>query len=139
MGLKRRVFSKAFKEQVLLEIDGGESLTQVARERQLHPVLICKWRRQYEQYGERAFAGHGKAYSDDAQIAVLERKIGQLTMENDLLKKSWRYGAAEAGNEPTHRRRTPDCADRPTLPQSGYRSRQLLSRPSDAGTEPSRE
>jgi transposase len=88
MGLKRRVFNKAFKEQVLLEVKSGKSLAQVARERQLHPVLICKWRRQFEQYGEQAFAGHGKAYTDEAQIAALERKIGQLTMENDLLKKA---------------------------------------------------
>ena len=87
MSLKRRVFSKAFKEQVLLEIEGGRTLAQVARERQLHPVMICKWRSQREKYGEQAFAGNGRAYTDEARIAALERKIGQLTMENDLLKK----------------------------------------------------
>lgn len=87
MGLKRRVFSKEFKEQVLLEIESGKSLAQVARERQVHPVMLCKWRSQREKYGEQAFAGNGKAYTDEARIAALERKIGQLTMENDLLKK----------------------------------------------------
>ena len=87
MGLKRRVFSKEFKEQILLEIESGKSLAQVAPERQLHPVMICKWRSQREKYGAQAFAGNGRAYTDEARIAALERKIGQLTMENDLLKK----------------------------------------------------
>ena len=87
MGLKRRVFSKEFKEQVLLEIESGKSLAQVARERQVHPVMLCKWRSQREKYGAQAFAGNGKAYTDEARIAALERKIGQLAMENDLLKK----------------------------------------------------
>ncbi len=87
MGLKRRVFSKEFKEHVLLEIESGKSVAQVARERQVHPVMICKWRTQRAKYGEQAFAGNGNAYTDEARIAALERKIGQLTMENDLLKK----------------------------------------------------
>jgi len=42
---------------------------------------------QRETYGAQAFAGHGKVYTEEARIAALERKIGQLTMENDLLKK----------------------------------------------------
>ena len=87
MGLKRRVFSREFKEQALLEIESGKSLAQVARERRIHPVMLCKWRAQHEKYGERAFAGNGKVYTDEARIAALERKIGQLAMENDLLKK----------------------------------------------------
>jgi transposase len=88
MGLKRRVFSKEFKEQVLLEIEAGKSLAQAAREHEVGATLLAKWRSQREQYGERAFAGHGRAYTEEARIAVLERKIGQLTMENDFLKKA---------------------------------------------------
>ena len=28
-------------------------------------------------------------YRDKAEVALLERKVGQLTIENDFLKKSW--------------------------------------------------
>jgi len=87
MGLKRRVFSKEFKEQVLLEMEAGKSLAEAAREYQVHPVMLCKWRSQHEKYGAQAFAGNGKAYTDEARMAALERKIGQLALENDLLKK----------------------------------------------------
>jgi hypothetical protein len=46
--------------------------------------------------GRSCFRGIGRrdaeqaALSDAAGIAELERKIGQLTMENDFLKKPWR-------------------------------------------------
>ena len=87
MALKRRKFSKEFKMQVLREVGAGKTVTQAGREHQVHPTQINQWRRQRRQYGERAFAGNGRAYSDEARVAELERKIGQLTMENDLLKK----------------------------------------------------
>ena len=47
------------------------------------PSAVCR-----QQYAEKAFAGNGNAYTDEARIADLVRKIGQLTMENDLLKKA---------------------------------------------------
>jgi transposase len=49
--------------------------------------LISRWCRQHRKYKDRAFTGNGRAYTDEARIAALERKVGQLTMENDLLKK----------------------------------------------------
>lgn len=87
MSLKRRQFTKEFKLQVLREVDAGKPLARAAREHELHPSTIIGWRRRHEQYSEKAFQGNGRAYTDDARIAELERKVGQLTMENDLLKK----------------------------------------------------
>jgi hypothetical protein len=49
--------------------------------------LISRWCRHHRRYKEKAFAGKGHAYTDDARIAALERMVGRLTMENDLLKK----------------------------------------------------
>ena len=37
--------------------------------------------------GCKAFAGQGKAYTDEARVNELERMVGRLTMENDFLKK----------------------------------------------------
>ncbi len=87
MSLKRRQFTREFKLQVLQEADSGKSISQLAREHQVHPTLIHRWRQQLRRQGDRAFPGNGKAVSDEARIAALERKVGQLTMENDLLKK----------------------------------------------------
>jgi transposase len=88
MALKRRRFTREFKLQVVREIEAGKSIAQAAREHQLHPTLIGRWQKLHCQYAEKAFAGNGQAYRDEARIAELERKVGQLTMENDLLKKA---------------------------------------------------
>ena len=88
MTLKRRQFTKEFKLQVIREVEAGKSLAQAAREHQLHPNTILKWRKLHEQYAERAFSGNGQTYKDEARIAELERMVGQLTMENALLKKA---------------------------------------------------
>ena len=40
------------------------------------------------KYGAKLFAGHGRAYTDEARIAQLERALGQATLEISLLKKA---------------------------------------------------
>lgn len=86
--LKRRDFTKEFKLKVLAELDGGMGMAQVSRKYQIHSNTIRGWRKQLRKYKGQAFAGRGKAYTDDARIAELERMVGRLTMENDLLKKA---------------------------------------------------
>ena len=85
--LKRRTFTREFKLQVIREVEAGKSQAQVAREYQVSDNTISKWRRELRQYKERAFAGRGHAYTDEARVNELERMVGRLTMENDFLKK----------------------------------------------------
>ena len=40
MSLKRRVFTKDFKQQILCEVQAGKSIAQGAREYEVHPNLI---------------------------------------------------------------------------------------------------
>jgi transposase len=84
MTLKRRQFIREFKLQNLREIEAGKSVAQPSPEHQLHPTLICEWQKQHAQYAEKAFAGNGYSYKDEAHVAELERMIGQLAMENAL-------------------------------------------------------
>ena len=84
---KRRTYTREFKLKVLGEIEAGKSQAQAAREYQLTESAIYKWRKQLNRYQEKAFAGQGKAYTDEARLHELERMVGRLTMENDFLKK----------------------------------------------------
>jgi transposase len=84
-----RTYSIAFKRQVAEEhLSGGTSLNQLARRHDISRELLRTWVRKYEA-GE--FAGGGPTEADrrayEAKIAGLERKVGQLAMELDLLKK----------------------------------------------------
>jgi transposase len=84
---KRRTYTREFKLKVLAEIEAGKSQAQAAREYQLTETAIYKWRQQLNRYQDKAFAGQGKTYTDEARIHELERMVGRLTMENDFLKK----------------------------------------------------
>ena|SRR5581483_9209602 len=87
VGLKRRKFTREFKQQVVREVEAGKPVSQAAREYDLHPTQITKWRQVQRQYAASAFAGNGKRDRDEAREAELERMVGQLTMENALVKK----------------------------------------------------
>jgi transposase len=88
MAVKRRKFTRELKLQVVREVEAGKPMAQAAREYEIHPTQITKWRQLQRQYAEQAFAGNGHAYREEARTAELERMVGQLTMENALLKKA---------------------------------------------------
>jgi transposase len=88
LALKRRRFTRDFKLQVVRELEAGKTPAQAAREYHIHPTLIVRWRQEHLRYAERAFTGNDHTYKEQGRIAELERLIGQLTMENALLKKA---------------------------------------------------
>ena len=96
MDLARRIYSRELKVAVMREVDSGRTLAEVARRLQLSPHLLDRWRSEWRAKGELAFPSTGRqsaaaAVTDLQRIAELERKIGQLTMENDFLKKALQH------------------------------------------------
>jgi transposase len=84
-----RTYTIEFKRRVTEEhLSGGTSLSELARRHDLSRELLRIWVKKYEA-GEFASAGPTKSdrRACEAKIAGLERKVGQLTMELDLLKK----------------------------------------------------
>ena len=82
MGLKRQQFTRELKLQVVREVEAGKPIAQAAREDDIPPTQIPKWRQVLRQYAEQAFAGNGHAYRQEARPAAGERRVGQLIMEN---------------------------------------------------------
>ncbi len=82
----RRTFGKDFKRKVVEEVRSGLlTATQAMKQYELSSNLVYRWIDRYE---------HGKFDNEPTErgaqenrIAELERKVGQLAMENDLLKK----------------------------------------------------
>jgi transposase len=85
LALKRRRLTREFKLQVARGLEAGKTPAQAAREHQVHPTVLVRWRKEHLQHAERAFTGSGHLYKE-ARIAELGRMVGQLTMENALLK-----------------------------------------------------
>jgi transposase-like protein len=97
MDLARTVYNRDLKVATMRALDSGSTTGEVARKYQLSPKLLERWRGEWRAKGEAAFPGIGcrgaglPAVDDARRIAELERKIGQLTMENDVLKKALRH------------------------------------------------
>ena len=97
MDLARTVYSRDLKIAAMRALDAGAGTGEIARKYQLSPKLLERWRGEWRAKGELAFPGIGcrgadlPALDDARRIAELERKIGQLTMENDFLKKALQH------------------------------------------------
>lgn len=94
MKKSRRKFTAAFKAKVALEaIKERESLTELARRYEIHANQISKWKREFLEHSEKAFDGQKEEESSKEDLDKLYRKIGELEVENDFLKKSlWKSG-----------------------------------------------
>lgn len=96
MDLARRVYSRDLKMAAMRESDGGRTMGEVARLLEVSPNLLQRWRGEWQAQGELGFPGLGRrgvtrALTELQRIAELERKIGQLTMETDFLKKALQH------------------------------------------------
>lgn len=97
MEMARIQYSRELKIACMRALDAGETSGQVARKFQISPKLLEKWRAEWRAQGEAAFPGAGRrtrmetSASEQQQIAELERKIGQMAMENDFLKKTLQH------------------------------------------------
>ena len=100
---KRRAFTADFKLDTVMESFRGEkSISQICRERNITDSLYYKWRDTFLGQAEDIFKDQRGTNAKGAKdrIAELERMIGRLTMENDILKKakSW-LGTTRRSNE----------------------------------------
>ena len=79
-----RILADGRPFDIAAQLLAGKPISQVARENDLHPTLITRWKREYTQNPEEAFSGYGNAYQDSARISELERLVGQLYAEVDI-------------------------------------------------------
>lgn len=83
----RRRFTNEFKIQVVREYLGGmASRAAVARQYDIAPDQIKAWQKRYEEGKLTEQPGGDPGLY--RRIAELERMVGRLALENDLLKKA---------------------------------------------------
>jgi len=93
MKRSRRVFSGEFKAKVALEaVKEGKTISELAQIFQVHPNLIISWKKEFLAKAEKVFE---KGKDEANQIKKLEQEkaeliqqIGQLTVDNNWLKKA---------------------------------------------------
>jgi transposase-like protein len=90
MKKSRRKFTVEFKTKVALEaIKERYTLSELAERFELHPNQISQWKRDFLDNAQLVFSGSGpKKEEPQVDVDNLYRKIGQLEVERDFLKKS---------------------------------------------------
>jgi transposase-like protein len=102
MKRKRKQYNGAFKARVALEaMMGIKTVAQLAREYQVHPMLVSQWkstlRERVPELFERGKPVEGET---EAQVQALQAKVGELTMHVDWLKKKCRQLGLPANDAP---------------------------------------
>ena len=86
---KRRRFTPEFKAQVVLDVlTGQQSPAEACRRHALSPNLLTTWKATFLQRAHAAFQADDHRSDEQARIAELERLVGRLTMEHEVLKKA---------------------------------------------------
>ena len=88
MKRQRRSFDNDFKRQIVESIvSGSATQAELAREHRISPILINRWKKDYRT---------GKFFENvdsrdlaklELRIRELERLLGKLTLENEMLKR----------------------------------------------------
>ena len=85
---KRKSYASGFKTNVVLEVlQERETVQEIGRKYDLHPSQISSWKSQFLSNASTVFEKGASKTEDDKEKDALFKKVGQLQIENDFLKK----------------------------------------------------
>jgi transposase len=91
MKAKRKRYDSEFKARVALEaLKAERTIQEIAKEYEVHPVQVSEWKKRMAQGASEVFEGGGKKAQESdfyRERDNLHRKIGQLSVELDWLRK----------------------------------------------------
>jgi transposase len=97
MAGKRKQYTPEFKFKVVLEsLQRDTTIEEVCRKFEVASSMVSRWRQAFQQKGPEVFAdqrdpksrARAQGYEPGESPDDLKRLIGDLTVQNDLLKKS---------------------------------------------------
>jgi len=82
----RRTFDEKFKRQVVESVlSGSISQVELARKYTISPLLISRWKKEYKS--GKFFENNMDTTRFELKLHELERVVGELTMENRMLRQ----------------------------------------------------
>jgi transposase len=97
MTAKRRSYTKQFKiDAVKLVTEQGYNVSEAARNLDLHPNLLRRWKEQLNNDHIQSFPGKGHMISEKEELNQLRKENKRLRMEHEILKKAAAFFAKES-------------------------------------------
>lgn len=91
----KRVFSNEFKREVVMELlSNGTTAAQICRKHQITAGTLYHWKKRFERgkFGNEPTADGALK----ERISELERLVGKLTFENEVLKRAREFFLEQA-------------------------------------------
>jgi len=85
---RRKKYTSGFKTKVVLEVlQERDTIQELAKKYDLHPTQISTWKSQFLSSASSVFEKGVVKSDDEKEKTELFKKVGQLQMEVDFLKK----------------------------------------------------
>jgi transposase len=89
---QRRRFDAQFKREALRLIEeSNRKITDIARELNIRPELLYRWKSEQVADPEHTFPGKGHMKPEEEYVRRLERELKRAQEERDILKKALAY------------------------------------------------
>ena len=90
MSRERKAYPKEFKVMSVELSNTRNDLTALAKELDIPPSLLYRWRKEYSIKQTSSFPGNGKVILTEAEqeLAQLKKELRETQMERDILKKA---------------------------------------------------
>ena len=103
--VKRKQYTEEYKEKLVMEIMAGAKISQIAQRENVAAYTITKWR---DKINSGNFSDSHKTEIElRKRIKELESAVGDLALENHLIKKSRQLMAEQIRKERLLKRTSP--------------------------------
>lgn len=87
---KRRKYDREFKQMAVELSKYRDDIRALAKELEIRPDLLYRWRREALESQESSFPGQGnpKQTAEEKEIARLKKELRETQLERDILKKA---------------------------------------------------
>lgn len=106
---KRTKYTAEYKTRIVLRVlREEETVSEIASKEGLNPVMISRWKSEFIErafivFDKRPTEAEKELAEEKEHVSDLERKVGQLTIENDWLKKKSEEVARRRAQKPGHK------------------------------------
>ena len=81
-------YPNSLKREAVEQVFAGTPLRHVAQALEITELLLCKWRRQFQEAGFDPFPGLGRQCGEAAELKRLCDELARVTIGRDVLKKA---------------------------------------------------